>query len=86
MRSAINILRLACADKTAFSGRKACNGDGLPAEFVHPSQLYSGYHLCTTINKPEYRNTVHHFSHTSQDSVLRGDSEENPKCRHTRQC
>ncbi|GBP21908.1 hypothetical protein EVAR_7121_1 [Eumeta japonica] len=36
------------------------------------------------INKSEHRHAVHHFAHTPQESVLRGDCEENPKCGLTR--
>ncbi|GBP65503.1 hypothetical protein EVAR_38842_1 [Eumeta japonica] len=36
------------------------------------------------INKPVHRNSVHHCAHTLQESVVRGDREENPKCRFTR--
>ncbi|GBP16394.1 hypothetical protein EVAR_9976_1 [Eumeta japonica] len=38
------------------------------------------------INKSGHRNAVHHFAHTPQEPVLRGDCEENPKCGRMRRC
>ncbi|GBP52077.1 hypothetical protein EVAR_41980_1 [Eumeta japonica] len=38
------------------------------------------YETRAAISKSEHRNVVHHFAHTPQEPVLRGDCEGNPKC------